>query len=58
MYRGVVVVFSLDVGLLVVGDVGEEVGDVDIDDDFSGAGRVGDRVVFERVVDGDVSIDG
>lgn len=58
VHRGAVVVFSPDVGPPVVGDAGEEAGDVDTDDDFPGAGRVGDRVVLERVADGDVPIDG
>lgn len=43
------VVFSPEVGPPVVGDTGQEAGDVNTYDDFPGSGWVGERVVLERV---------
>ena len=47
MHGGADVVFSPDVGPPVVGDAGQEAGDVNTYNDFPGAGWVGDRVVLE-----------
>lgn len=58
MHGGADVVFSPDIGPPVVGDAGQEAGDVHTDNDFSGPGWVGDRVVLERVADGDIPVDG
>ena len=49
MHGGADVVFSPEVGPPVVGDTGQEAGDINTYDDFPGAGWVGERVVLERV---------
>lgn len=58
MHRGTYVVFSPDIGPPVVGDAGQEAGDVNTYNDFSGAGWVGDCVVLERVADGNIPVNG
>lgn len=56
MHGGAGVVFSPDVRPPVVGDAGQEAGDVNTHNDFSGPGWVGNGVVFEWVTDGDISV--
>lgn len=58
VHGGADVVFNPNVGPPVVGDAGEEAGDVDTDNDLAGAGGVGDHVVLEGVAHGNVPVDG
>lgn len=56
MHGGADVVFGPDVRPPVVGDTGQEAGDVNTQNDFTGPGWVGNCVVFEWVTDGNIPV--
>lgn len=58
VHGGTDVVLSPDVGPPVIGNAGQEASDIDTDNDFPGAGWVGDSVVFQWVADGDIPVNG